>query len=227
VISALDKKFAKMVFMQKSNSNNNFVYIYDNKIYVNLTNRCNNNCVFCIRNRANGIDKDNLWLDTEPTAEDVIRDLETFFAKNILGNNVYGNQVTFCGYGESTFALDTALQIAEYCHTKGYSTRLNTNGLGAVINCTTNVALVSKLKTKIDSVSISLLAANCEDYNRLARPCIDDAFDIVLDFGQECKKNGINTTFSIVDILDSDKKQQVIDLCKSLDISLKIRPFIT
>ena len=51
---------------------NNFVYRFEDKTYINLTNRCNNACTFCLRNHKDGVANDPLWLDREPTGEDVI-----------------------------------------------------------------------------------------------------------------------------------------------------------
>ena len=51
---------------------NNYVYIIGNKIYINLTNRCSNNCDFCIRQGREGMADTPLWIKNEPTAEDVI-----------------------------------------------------------------------------------------------------------------------------------------------------------
>ena len=34
---------------------NTLTYVYDNKIYLNLTNKCSNNCEFCIRHTGDGV----------------------------------------------------------------------------------------------------------------------------------------------------------------------------
>lgn len=210
----------------KNDSDDNYVYLYKNSIYINLTNRCNNDCTFCIRNKAQGIGDDKLWIDYEPNFEKIKPKLDKLWDNNTKDNQIYGNEVVFCGYGESTYALDTMLKVADYCHQNNYTTRLNTNGLGASIHKITNQQLVSKLIGKIDKVSISLLAANSDDYNKLARPNTPNAFPQLLDFAQECKKQGLNTRFTIVDILQPDKKAQIIQLCQDLDIELKIRDYI-
>lgn len=54
---------------------NTLTYVYDNKIYLNLTNKCSNNCEFCIRHTGDGVLDYYLWLDKEPTANEVIEDL--------------------------------------------------------------------------------------------------------------------------------------------------------
>lgn len=44
---------------------NNYVYTLDGKIYINLTNLCTNDCVFCIRAIKDDVVGANLFLDTE------------------------------------------------------------------------------------------------------------------------------------------------------------------
>lgn len=45
-----------------------YVYFVDGKPYINLSNRCTNNCVFCIRHNREGMEGATLWLNREPTA---------------------------------------------------------------------------------------------------------------------------------------------------------------
>jgi len=212
--------------MTTNNRDDNYVYIYQNSIYINLTNRCNNDCVFCIRNRRQGIGDDKLWIEYEPDFEKVKAQLDFYIEYNSNNDGVYGSEIVFCGYGESTYALDTMIVVAEYCHQNGYTTRLNTNGLGASIHQISNLQLVNRLVGKIDKVSISLLAANSQDYNKLARPKDKNAFDTMLEFASTCKQQGIATRFTIVDILPQDKKEQIVKLCQNMGIELKIREYI-
>ena len=55
--------------------NNIYVYTLGNKIYINLTNRCSNSCDFCIRRDHKDMDGQVLWINDEPTVEDVIEQL--------------------------------------------------------------------------------------------------------------------------------------------------------
>ena len=45
-------------------------------LYLNLTNRCSADCIFCIRNFADGVYGYNLRLSKEPAAEEVIEALK-------------------------------------------------------------------------------------------------------------------------------------------------------
>jgi len=53
-------------------------YQIGNGVYINLTNKCSNDCVFCERNRISGVEGYYLWLKNEPTAEMVIENLKTY-----------------------------------------------------------------------------------------------------------------------------------------------------
>ena len=46
-------------------SKNNYVYVLDGKLYINLTNLCTNDCVFCIRSIKDDVVGANLFLDSE------------------------------------------------------------------------------------------------------------------------------------------------------------------
>ena len=98
-------------------ADNIYVYQCGDQLYINLTNRCTNRCDFCIRKNPVGIGYD-LWLQQEPTAEQVIAELE--------GQEVA--EVVFCGYGEPTIRLDVLLEVAAYIKKRGGTVRINTNG---------------------------------------------------------------------------------------------------
>ena len=47
-------------------------YVVENALYINVTNRCTNNCEFCIRKNGDGAyGSDSLWLKREPTEEEI------------------------------------------------------------------------------------------------------------------------------------------------------------
>ena len=64
---------------------NTLVYLLDKKIYINLTNRCTNDCIFCLRKDKDDVVGQKLWLDDEnSTAKDVIQQFETFEPTNFV-----------------------------------------------------------------------------------------------------------------------------------------------
>ena len=91
---------------------NTLVYLLDNKIYINLTNRCTNNCIFCLRNDRDDVCGQKLWLDSEDfEADDVIKQFENVLQK---AGSSFKNEAVFCGYGEPMLKLDILKKVAEY-----------------------------------------------------------------------------------------------------------------
>ena len=43
-----------------NNMTNNYVYEFGDSLYLNITNRCPNNCEFCIRNIKDGVSGSDL-----------------------------------------------------------------------------------------------------------------------------------------------------------------------
>lgn len=185
---------------------NNYVYLLDGKIYINLTNLCTNDCVFCIRAIKDDVVGANLFLDSEILdIEEVIKQLENFKPTNY-------SEIIFCGYGEPILKLDELKQIAKYIkenypHIK---TRINTNGQGNLIH---KRNIVPEIKEYIDSVSISFNGETKEVYDAISLPKIENAYEGMKNFIKECVKEGIETTATIV----TGYKNYAVDLnnCKS------------
>lgn len=78
-------------------------YEIEDNLYVNLTNRCPNACRFCIRNKPEAFAHD-LWLDQEPSAGEVIREI---LARELSQYR----QLVFCGFGEPLERLEEVLEI--------------------------------------------------------------------------------------------------------------------
>ncbi len=193
---------------------NIYVYEYAHKLYINLTNKCNNDCTFCIRNGNAGIDGYHLWLKREPEAEDIIAEL-----KKKQGFE----HIVFCGFGEPLFRLDTMLKVAEYAKGCGLHTRLNTNGQAELI---AGAGVACKLVGKIDQVSISLNATSREKYVALCRPSGGEAaYDAMLKFAKECVQAGIDTVMSVVDIIGEQEIEKARLIATDVGASLRVRNY--
>ena len=59
------------------------VYWLDSNLYLNITNKCSNSCGFCIRNFRKGVGGFNLKLETEPSAAQVISELDGTVGGNL------------------------------------------------------------------------------------------------------------------------------------------------
>ena len=105
------------------------LYDYGRGLYANITNRCPCRCEFCIRTMTDSLGSaDSLWLQREPSAEEVIEMLQGWELSQY-------DELVFCGYGEPTVRLADLLTIAKYVkdHTH-LKVRINTNGLADMIH---------------------------------------------------------------------------------------------
>ena len=147
-------------------------------LYVNLTNRCPCACTFCLRQTMDSIGGSHpLWLDHEPSFEEVKAAFDQFDMSKY-------EEVVFCGFGEPTEALNRLLETAKYVKdTFGTKTRINTNGLGNLVN---SEDIAPKLAGLIDCVSISLNTPDAAEYNKLVRPKFGEkSYQAMLDFAKE------------------------------------------
>ncbi len=202
-------------------SDNNLVYILDGKIYINLTNMCTNDCIFCLRRDKDDVCGQDMWLKSEKiTSEDVIEQLNKYEDKIAKG-------ITFCGYGEPTMKFEVLKQVAEYIKHNYPDTfiKVNTNGHGNVIN---KKDILPELKGLVDEFSISLNAQNSDLYKELSQPKIDNAYESMKDFAKKAYENGFKTTLSVV----SGYKDYDVDLAlcekiaKDLHASFRNREWI-
>ena len=187
-------------------------------LYVNVTNRCTNACEFCVRTVADGT-YGELWLDTEPTREQILEDI---LARDLTKYT----ELVFCGYGEPTLRLDDILWVCEQLRkSSDIPTRINTNGHANLIY---GCDVTFKLRGIIDSVSVSLNTASAEAYDEVCHPDFGKkSFDALIDFAVRAADYVPFVTFSIVrgSIPDGDipKCQKIAD---EAGIPLKIREYI-
>ena len=195
-------------------------YDYFGSLYINMTNRCDCHCVFCIRDQ-DGSALGGLWLQEEPTKEEVLEEI-------LAADFSYYEEIVFCGYGEPTCRADDMLWICDQLHAANRPDlppiRLNTNGHGSLIN---HRDLPPELKGRLDAVSVSLNGSNEEEYLRLTRPGNGaKSWQAMLDFVRDCTKYVPKVMVSIVDY---DKSREEIEACRKLAESLgaifRVRPF--
>lgn len=193
-------------------------YTVKNGLYLNITNRCPCSCTFCIRNNGDGAyGSDSLWLEREPTTEEIIEVLNTYDMDKF-------EEVVFCGYGEPTERMDTVVEVSK--HLKGMGCkkiRLNTNGLADLIHGKPTAYM---LEGAIDVVSVSLNAGNKEEYLMVTQPSFGEcSFNAMLEFASECKKYVKQVQFTIVDVIPKKEIEACKAVSKNLGIELKIRKY--
>lgn len=201
------------------------VYRYKNSLYVNLTNTCPTACIFCIK---------TLWkmqfheynLDISKFEPDAAAYIEAIEKEVKIANF---NEIIFCGYGEPTMRLAEMLKISNAIRSQriaglqsDFEIRLNTNGLGNLIN---GRDIVPELKGEINSVSISLNTMDPKQWLHLMRPLNayrEKGFLSVLQFTEDCSKNLDTTTITAIDNLGADLEKLTM-LAKKLKINIRIR----
>lgn len=193
-----------------------YLYKLKNAIYINLTNRCPNDCTFCVRNTHDGVGGYHLLLSKEPTADELIALLEK-------EDDV--RHVVFCGLGEPTAALDVLLEVAQYLKTRGANIRLNTNGQGSAY---AGEDIAPKLKGLVDLVSVSLNAPDAAEYHKYCRSIYGEAaHSYVIDFAKSCIREGIDTVMTVVDVIGEDKIEACRAIAADIGARFRVRSYIS
>lgn len=198
---------------------NTLVYSLEGKIYINLTNRCTNDCIFCLRNDKADVVGQTLWLDSEDiTADDVIEQ---------FGKFPISDEVIFCGYGEPMLKLEILKQVAKYIKDNYPKTkiRVNTNGHA---NFVYKRNVVPELKGLVDEFSVSLNGVDDIEYYELSQPKFDCAYEEVKKFIKACSENGFEVVASVVEgyhgrHLDLEQCEQI---ASGLGAKFRVREWI-
>lgn len=194
------------------------LYEVSKNLYVNVTNKCPCNCVFCIRKNGDGAyGSDSLWLEHEPTIDEIIQE----FQKHDLSKY---DEVVFCGYGEPLMRLDVVIASCKYIRSVSQiPIRLNTNGLANLIY---GRNVTSDLKGCFDIISISLNAGCEESYQKVTQPSFKQgAYKSMLEFAVDCKKITSKVMFTVVDVISKEEIELSQQVADSLDIPLRVRTY--
>lgn len=192
--------------------------VYDN-LYVNLTNRCPCACTFCLRQIKDEMNHSgSLWLEKEPSVEEVKQEFEKFDMKKY-------KEVVFCGFGEPTERLFDLFEIADYVKEKfALPIRVNTNGLSDLIFDRDTAPL---FKGHVDIVSISLNTPDKEEYQKLTRNKFgEEAFDALLKFAENVKLYVSKVILTTVETTITNKQQdECRKICDKIGVLYRIRPW--
>ena len=197
-------------------------YEVDTGLYINVTNRCTNRCEFCIRNNGDGAyGSDSLWLEREPTVDEVLTDV---FSRDLTKYS----ELVFCGYGEPTMRLNDIREIALIIKRRYpcVKIRVNTNGHSDLIAGTYTAPLY---KDAFDSVSISLNTPDAAKYVEICHPVYQKtAFEALLTFAKNVNKYVQKTYLSVVkQTLSEEELEKCHKIADDLGITLKVRDYIS
>jgi TatD DNase family protein len=185
-------------------------YKIRDSLYLNITNRCTNQCAFCVKFQSDYVKGHHLRLAHEPTEEDL---------KNAIGDPSEFREVVFCGYGEPLLRLDLVRSLGRWIKENGGRVRINTNGQGNLIH---GRDIAQELKDVADAVSVSLDAQDEETYDRICKPAFNGAFSAVLSFIREARKVVPQVQATVVEMegVDIEKCRRIAD---ELGVPLRVR----
>ncbi len=193
------------------------LYRYGSRYYINMTNRCPCRCIFCVRNETPTLgDADTLWLDKEPTVDEV---KEALLSKDLSTTD----EIVFCGYGEPTERFEDLLEIAKFIRNDLHKrVRLDTNGLGNLIN---GKDIVPELAQVVDSVSISLNAKDEDEYLEVTKSKFGPgSYDALIKFIEECRKCINSVTVSVVSgYISQASEDECAKIADRMNVAFRVR----
>ena len=146
-------------------------YKIRNSLYLNITNRCSNSCIFCAKFDNFTVKGHHLQLKHEPSPKEVLE---------AIGSRSDFDEVVFCGYGEPLIRLDLIKEVAAELKKRGHRIRINTDGQANLVH---GRNILPELAGIVDTVSVSLNSADPVQYQQLCRsPFKDEGFKGVCDF---------------------------------------------
>ena len=194
-------------------------YIIENSLYVNITNRCTNSCDFCIRNNGDSMgDSESLWLEKEPTKEEILadiisRDLSAF------------KEIVFCGYGEPLCRQDDVVFVCKKIKdVSSITIRVNTNGHADLIN---GRSTAKELEGLVDIISISLNAANAKNYQDICHSDFgEDSFKAVVAYATDCMKYIKKVLLTVVDVISPEEIEKCRIIAEEIGAEFRVRAMI-
>jgi TatD DNase family protein len=188
-------------------------YRIRNSLYLNITNRCSNRCSFCAKFGDFTVKGHYLLLDHEPGFAEVMA---------AIGEHRGYDEVVFCGFGEPLLRLDLVKEVAAELKKSGVTTRINTDGQA---NLVYGRNILPELEGLIDSISISLNAADGETYSRMCNsPFGREAFAGICLFLKEAKRHIPRVVASAVTVPGLDTAM-VRQLAESLGVEFREREY--
>ena len=188
-------------------------------VYVNITNDCNCDCVFCLRSMKEMAKESSLWIEHDPSVEEIVAGLDRLPWEYVC-------EVVCCGFGEPLIRLDTVLAVLRYVKERhpNVPTRVNTNGLGELEHGCTFAARFAGL---LDTISISLNASNAERYLALTRSKFGiSSYEAMLTFAEHCKPYVPNVVLTVVEKVENEEEIALCrKICAERGLTLRVRTY--
>lgn len=194
-------------------------YTIGESLYVNITNKCSNACEFCIRNNGDSVgDAESLWLEKDPTKEEILTDI---FSRDLTNFK----ELVFCGYGEPLYRHDDVVFICKKIREVSQITnRINTNGHADLIS---GRSTAKELEGLVDIISISLNAADAKSYEAICHSEFGEAaFKAVLDYTADCIKYVPNVLLTVVDVISQEEIEKCRKIAQDIGAEFRVRAII-
>jgi len=189
-------------------------YPIRNALYLNVTNRCSNRCIFCTRETRPVVKGHDLALEHEPTVREILA---------AAGDVSAYDEVVFCGFGEPLLRWDAVREVARELKRRGARVRINTNGHARLFS---GRDILPEMAGIVDALSVSLNAADAAEYARICRPEAGlQAYDAVKRFIRDARSFVPSVTASVVALpgLDVEACRRIAE--EELGASFRVRPF--
>jgi TatD DNase family protein len=171
----------------EADTTSKIAYRIRDSLYLNITNRCTNACIFCAKFKDFTVKGHHLRLEHEPTPAQVLA---------AIGDPGRFQEVVFCGYGEPLIRLDLVKEVAAWLKQRGVRVRINTDGQANLVH---RRNVLPELEGLVDAVSVSLNAPDAETYQRLCRSKFGESgFQAVKDFLVAAKQHIPSVTATAV-----------------------------
>lgn len=187
-------------------------YRIENRLYLNICNRCTLQCWFCPKNQGKeaipGLD---LSLRKSPTAETVIEAIQ---------NPRMHEEIVFCGLGEPTLRLSVLIEVAKYLRLHKTRVRVNTDGLANLIY---KRNILPEIAPFVDAVSVSLNAQNETLYKQHCKPKLAGAYAAVICFLAQARQHISEVTATAVEGLLGVDIDACANMAHQLGVSFRKR----
>ena len=196
-------------------------YEYGDNLYVNPTNRCNYNCEFCLRKNGNdgSIYTHNLWLEREPTREEMLESIESHDLSRY-------QQLVFVGFGEPSYRLEDICWVIDRMKEHGTKiyTRMDTNGTGCLIH---GRNVCPDFEGRFDMVSISLNTDTAEKFDALCHPAQEGSFEAMKTFAKEIQNYVPVVMMTVVDTISPEEIENCRKICEEeIGAIYRVREYI-
>ena len=197
-------------------------YAYGDNLYVNPTNRCDFNCEFCLRrNQGSGgsIYTHNLWLEREPTREELL-------ASIVSHDLTKYRQLVFVGFGEPSYRLEDICWVIDRLKEHGHTIfiRMDTNGTASLIH---GRDVTPDFAGRFDMVSVSLNNDTAEKYNAICHPIYPDAYEAMKTFTKDVRRYVPRVMMTVVDTIPPEEIENCRRICEEeIGAEYRVREYI-